>query len=179
MRFGTAALAAFTIFAVAGCDSSGDSGSPPAPTSTLAGAPSAFDPCTDIPQSLLDSEGLRNEYKADDNGADGIRWRGCDWVQVDGYAASIQTTNLTVAMVRDKKFSDAREFAIGARQAISGKSSADRPDEECAVNVAIQGGSLEVGLTNPESSKKTGHLDTCELARALTEKVVAVLPQGV
>ncbi|MEV0357807.1 DUF3558 domain-containing protein [Nocardia sp. NPDC050697] len=178
MRFGTAALAALTVFFIAGCDSSGGSGTSSTSPATPTGAPTAFDPCADIPQSLLDSEGLRNEHEADDN-AGGIQWRGCDWVQVDGYAASIQTTNLTVAMVRDKKFADAREFAIGDRQAISGRSSTDRPDEECAVNVSIQGGSLEVGLTNPDSSKKTGHLDTCELARALTEKVVAALPQGV
>lgn len=179
MRFGTAALAALTAIAIAGCDSSGDSEESPTTTTTLAGAPTAFDPCADIPQSLLDSEGLRAKAKNDNNAAGGLQWRGCVWAQSDGYGATIHTTNVTIDMVRDKNYPDAREFAIDGRVAISTRRNTARPSEECNVGVEISGGSLEVVLTNPASRKRTGHLDSCDLARALLEKVVAVLPADV
>lgn len=176
MRFGTAALAALTAIAIAGCDSSGGSRPTPTPTTSLAGAPTAFDPCTDIPQSVLDSEGLLDKSKDDGNASGGVQWRGCVWVQNDGYAASIQTTNITVQAVRAKKLEDSREFDLSGREAVSSRRNSDHPEEECTVNVAIRGGSLEFSLTNPRSSRKTGALDTCDLARNLAGKVTATLP---
>ncbi|MFC8043631.1 DUF3558 domain-containing protein [Nocardia sp. NPDC057353] len=178
MRFGTAALAALTVLAIAGCDSSGGSEASPT-TTTLPSAPTAFDPCADIPQGVLDSEGLRAKTKNDNNGADGLQWRGCVWSQVDGYSATIATTNVTVDMVRARKFPDSRDFTLAGRSAISTRKDTERPSEQCNVNVQISGGSLEILLTNPSSRKKTGSLDSCALATTLTEKVVGVLPADI
>ncbi|CAM4278136.1 hypothetical protein NONI108955_18570 [Nocardia ninae] len=98
------------------------------------------------------------------------------WVQPDGYAASIQTTNITVDLVREKKFPDSREFTIGTRHAISTRQVDDHPEAACTVNVEMKGGSLEFNLTNPASNKATGQLNTCDLARGLAEKVAPAMP---
>ncbi|WP_280467286.1 DUF3558 domain-containing protein [Nocardia cyriacigeorgica] len=155
----------------------------PGSTSTTEGsipenAPTGFDPCADIPQDVLNSEGLHSRSNSDAEGANGIEWRGCGWVQSDGYAPSIRVTNITVDMVRENKGRVVRdEYIIDGREAI-----ASNPDDEkdprsvCTLHVAMNGGSLEFLLDNPASNRKTGHMDTCQLARTLAEKVVPLIP---
>jgi len=81
-------------------------------------------------------------------------------------------------MVRSRDLSDMREFAIDGRSAISTRQVDAHPEAACTLNVEMHGGSLEFNLSNPSSSKKTGHLDTCELTRALAEQVVPAIPAG-
>ncbi|MFC8527539.1 DUF3558 domain-containing protein [Nocardia sp. NPDC057227] len=183
MRFGTAALAALTVFAVAGCDSSGGEQPPSSAASATSSAlaqtvPTGFRPCDDIPADVLESERLRNKRTDDNSASGGVIWSGCAWTQPDGYAATIQTTNITVDLVRGKKFTDARELDIGGRQAISTRQVDAHPEAACTVNLALKGGSLEVNLSNPPSRKNTGNLDTCELAKALVAKIAPVIPTG-
>ncbi|MET9283790.1 DUF3558 domain-containing protein [Nocardia beijingensis] len=142
-------------------------------------APTGYDPCTDIPQSVLDSENLRGKEKDDSDAAGGVKWHGCMWAQPDGYLPIIRTTNLTVDMVRDKKFADAREYTIDGRRAISTRQVEEHPESVCVVNVAMKGGSLEFFLSNQPSNRKTGQLDTCALAKSLAEKVVPTMPATV
>ncbi|WP_280433992.1 DUF3558 domain-containing protein [Nocardia carnea] len=164
--------------ALTGCESSTGGSAAPVTPSMAPDVPVGFDPCTDVPQSVLDSEGLRNKIPDDTESSSGVMWRGCLWGQPDGYSASIQTTNLTLDMVRDKNFSDATEFTVGPRKAISTRQLEEHSEESCFVNIEMNGGSLEFGLTNPSSGDKTGHLDTCELARGLAEKVAPSIPAG-
>ncbi|WP_040780592.1 DUF3558 domain-containing protein [Nocardia pneumoniae] len=177
-------LAVGAALVLAGCGSSNTGDARPtagasASPSIAPDVPSGYDPCTDIPQSVLDSENLRSKDKEDSNASGGVKWRGCAWVQTDGYAPAITTTNLTIDMVRDKKFADAREYTIGGRRAISTRQVEEHPDAVCTINVEMKGGSLEIFLSNPPSNRKTGHLDTCALAKTLAEKVVPTLPATV
>lgn len=142
----------------------------------MAAVPAGYNACTDVPQSVLDAEGLKMPIPDDTDLSSGAKWRGCIWAQPDGYAVSIQTTNLTLDMVRDKNFPDATESTISGRETLSTRRPGDEPEESCYVNVEMTGGSLQFGLTNPSSAPDTGHLDTCELGRALAEKVVPSIP---
>jgi hypothetical protein len=137
-----------------------------------------FDPCTDTPREVLDVEGLRNPTPNDSSAAGGIKWDGCRWVNADGYTARIRRTNITVAMVKGEGFPDAKEFSVGGRNAISTRQLEEHAEASCVVNVEMNGGSLEFGLTNPPSAPLTGHLDTCELARNLADKVALSIPAG-
>ncbi|WP_280234656.1 DUF3558 domain-containing protein [Nocardia cyriacigeorgica] len=141
-------------------------------------APSGFDPCVDISQDVLESEGLHSQSNSDAQGPNGIEWRGCGWVQSDGYAPSIRVTNITVDMVRDNKNRVVRdEYSIDGREAIASNTEDEKdPRSVCTLHVAMEGGSLEFLLDNPSSNKKTGHMDTCQLARTLAEKVVPLIP---
>ena len=172
------ALVSGAVLALTGCESSTTEGEATATTPSMAASvPTGFDPCTDIPQSVLDAEGLRMKTD-DDFGAGGVEWEGCQWAKVDGYAASIQTTNLTVQMVRDKGFPGTVEFMVDGRLAITSQRQETHTEAACSVNVELTGGSLEFSLSNPPSRSETGHLDTCELARSLAEKVVPSIPAG-
>ncbi|WP_405164974.1 DUF3558 domain-containing protein [Nocardia sp. NBC_01499] len=169
---------------VAGCGSSGGTGSPSTSTTTTATAtdvPRGFDPCTGIPASVLEAEKLKPTGRDDADSPNGVMWRGCAWVVRggDSYSVSIRTTNLTVPMVRARNFTDTREFTIAGRQAISTHQfEGPYVMAVCAVNVEMRDGSLEVNLNNPPSRKETGNLDSCQLARALAEKVMPSVPAG-
>jgi hypothetical protein len=172
-------LAFGVALVLTGCGTADDTaptGASSASPSIAPDAPTGYDPCTDIPQSVLDSENLRSKDKQDANASGGVKWRGCMWAQPDGYVPTIRTTNLTVDMVRDKKFADTREYLIGGRRAVSTRQVAEHLDAVCTINVEMKGGSLEFFLSNPPSNRKTGQLDTCTLAKTLAEKVVATMP---
>ncbi|WP_280472034.1 DUF3558 domain-containing protein [Nocardia cyriacigeorgica] len=152
-------------------------------TSTTEGSipenvPTGFDPCTDIPQEVLASEGFRSSSPSDGAGANGIKWQGCRWAQSDAYSASIRVTNITVEMVRDNNGRKIRdEYRIAGRDAIaSNADDEDNPRSVCTLHVSMNGGSLEFLLNNPPSNRKTGHIETCQLARTLAEKVVPHIP---
>ncbi|MBF6073403.1 DUF3558 domain-containing protein [Nocardia beijingensis] len=173
-------LAVGAALVLAGCGPSDDGAAPTEASSTKPSiapdVPTGYDPCTDIPQTVLDSESLRHKTNEDSNASGGVKWRGCGWVQPDGYAPAIRTTNLTVEMVRDRKFADAREYSISGRRAISTRQVEEHLEAVCVVNVEMKGGSLEFFVSNQPSNRKTGQLDTCALAKSLAEKVVPTLP---
>ncbi|MEV0047458.1 DUF3558 domain-containing protein [Nocardia rhamnosiphila] len=168
---------------VAGCDSgSGGTASPVTTTTGLpiaAEAPSSFDPCTDIPQDVLASENLvPGITDANVDGAQGVKWRGCRYVASDSYAVGITTTNLTLAAVRENKsFAVRQEYTIDGRAAMAVDAvDNDDPRASCLFYVEMTGGSVEFSMSNPSSRNKTGHMDTCELARGLAEKVIPDVP---
>ncbi|MFC4125765.1 DUF3558 domain-containing protein [Nocardia rhizosphaerae] len=171
---------------VAGCGGSGG-GETAGGESTTSGqgmaaeVPAGFDPCTDIPKSVLDSEGLHkasSNNNADFDGAGGIKWRGCSWVVSNGYAAGITTTNLTVEQVRaNTKLTIRDDYLIDGRAAVAAnRADHKNPRSVCTLTVAMQGGSIEFSLDNPDSNRLTGGQDTCVLARGLAEKVVPLVP---
>ncbi|WP_084525602.1 DUF3558 domain-containing protein [Nocardia vaccinii] len=166
------------VLVLAGCSPSGGStSSSSAGATTPVQVPTGFDPCKDIPQSILDSEGQQNK-QPDDFQADAgkILWRGCIWSDPDGYGARIQMTNITLQKVRDEHFPDTQEFTIAGRHAISSRQGDNADPTTCTVDVEVKGGSLEFNLDNPAYVPKTGKQDTCQLARALAEKVAPILP---
>lgn len=171
--------------ALAGCSSStgGDAQSTQAATSTgptlAADAPRGYDPCTDVPQSVLDSEKLHSKDPANREASGGVKWRGCAWVRSSSYSVSIRTTNLTIDIIRSRNFPETTEYTIDGRRAISTRQF-DGPfiKDACTVDVEIKGGSVEFNLNNPKSTD-TGHLNSCDLARDLAEKVVPSLPASV
>lgn len=150
-------------------------------TTALPAAPTAFDPCSDVLKPALDSEQLHGKERDDSNGNGGTQWRGCGWVQTDGYSVSIRTTNITLAMVRaNAGFKIAEELTIGGRAAISyHDSDTTDPRHGCILDVEIKGGSLEFFLDNPASRRLSGGTDTCEIAKSLAAKVVSLIPDSV
>ncbi|WP_433202673.1 DUF3558 domain-containing protein [Nocardia sp. CA-107356] len=172
-----------TVVLLSGCGSSTDGDAKPVSTSTSGGpslaanAPNSYDPCKDVPQSVLDSEKLHGKDSDNSEAGGGVKWRGCAWVRSNGYSVSIRTTNLTIDVIRSRNFPEATEFTINSRRAISTRQF-DGPfiKEACTLDVEMKGGSLEFNLNNPPSNRDTGSIDSCVLARGLAEKVVPSLP---
>ncbi|WP_228789145.1 DUF3558 domain-containing protein [Nocardia puris] len=144
--------------------------------------PQSFDPCTDIPQSVLDAEDIHpavipNTANADAWGAQ-VKWRGCDWVRSEGHAIAAQVTNMTLDFVRQEFYYDARETTVGGRPTIIARRNENRGTEVCNINVEMNGGSLEFHIDNPPSNDATGGMDACDLGMSFAEKVVPLLPAG-
>lgn len=171
--------------ALIGCDSSGETGTTPTSTLSVNGrelakeVPSGFDPCTDVPEQILSEERLGKKDPTITEAPGGVVWKGCTWTYKGGggYTLSVRMTNLTVPMIRDRGFQEATEFPVTNREAISTRQfEGPSIKDVCDINVAVQGGSLEVHVVNPPSGRDTGHLDSCQIARSLTEKIAPSLP---
>lgn len=188
MRAVTCAMLLAGVLAVAGCSPTSDGTAEPVSTSAAEHSiaedvPSGFKPCTDIPQAILDSEGLhRNDSPSsrDESQRGKVKWRGCGWVVSDGYTATISATNLTLAMVRDKHFPGEREITVNGRPVLITHQAADPTGREnCVLNAQMQGGSLEFTIGNPSgTSPKTRHLNACDIGQTLAGKVVPLIPAG-
>ncbi|MFD3596761.1 DUF3558 domain-containing protein [Nocardia sp. NPDC058640] len=162
---------------------------PEQPTNTsptfAAGVPTGFDPCTQIPVEVFESENLRPDRNPVSNldAPNGVKWRGCGWgyKNGDGYGTKIRTTNLTLEMIRARNFTDAEEFATGGRQAIVSRqqdAAVPGPGHVCTANVDIRDGSLDIFISNPEYVPATGHIPACTIARTLAEKIAPSIPAG-
>ncbi|MGW0178656.1 DUF3558 domain-containing protein [Nocardia sp. NPDC003345] len=169
------------VLVVTGCGTStGGTGEPSGAVVTSAApvVPSGFDPCTDIPQEVLDSEGLRSTNSStstDEMRRGDFAWSGCRWVVLDGYSASISATNLTVDKVREKDVPGAREAVVHGRAVVIAQHAGPT---SCTLNAEIEGGSLEFLVDNPPSRAKTGDQHPCDIATRLAEKVLPLLPAG-
>ncbi|MFD3508812.1 DUF3558 domain-containing protein [Nocardia sp. NPDC058666] len=172
---------------ISGC---GPDSPPEQPTNTsptfAAGVPTGFDPCTQIPAEVFESENLRPDRNPVSNldAPNGVKWRGCGWGNKKGrgYGTKVRTTNLTLEMIRARNFTDAEEFVVGGRQAIVSRqqdANTSVPDGVCTTNVEMQGGSLDIFIHNPPAtSPDTGHIPACTIARSLAQKIAPSIPAG-
>lgn len=164
-----------------GGESKGNTSSASATPTIAADVPAGFDACKDIPQALIQSEKLKNKGADTTNRPGGIKWRGCGWVQSggDGYFGSIDTTNITLAMVHaNSQFTVTEDLNIGGRAALTYRPSDDQTDqhEHCILIVEMKGGSLEVSISNPPSAKLTASQHSCDIAKRLAEGIVPAIP---
>ncbi|MFI6045319.1 DUF3558 domain-containing protein [Nocardia sp. NPDC051321] len=134
-----------------------------------------FDPCTDIPQSVLSAEGLENRGPENSKNSS-TTWTGCGYQVSDGYDARIVTTNLTLDQIKAKYPDTYRERVFGSRRAAFYTLFPSLGSTSCVLNVELASGTLEFDLSNQKSAKKTGQLDTCGLLTNLAEQVVAAIP---
>ncbi|MGY4102607.1 DUF3558 domain-containing protein [Nocardia sp. R16R-3T] len=177
-------LGATLIMLIAACnsggESKGDTNNASATPTIAADVPAGFDACKDLPQTLIQSEKLKNKGADNTDRPGGIKWRGCGWVQAggDGYAGSIDTTNITLAMVRaNKDFTVDKEFTVAGRAALTyGPSEQNDLKEHCILSVEMKGGSLEVSIINPRSAKLTASQHSCDIAERLAEQIVPAIP---
>ncbi len=147
-------------------------------TTAVPPVPTAFDPCTDIPSSVLDSLQWTLKFPRKNSSGD-IEWRGCGWSKSIDYAVTVYMTNATVSIVRAQNLLDPQEFTVDGRKAISTIQDPDHPSQQCTVDVAVKGGSLEVFITNPEASDTPGSTDSsCRIARDGVQQILPLLPQG-
>lgn len=179
-----AAIAASAVCAIAlvvtGCTSTdGDN----APTPSASSAPSSpvesakFDPCTDIPQSVLSAEGLENRGP-DNSQNESTTWTGCGYQVSGGYDVRIVTTNLTLDQIKTKFPDSYREQNFGGRRAAFYTLFPSLGAASCVVNVEMASGTLEFDLANQKSRPKTGQLDSCSLLTNLVQQTVAAIPPG-
>jgi hypothetical protein len=163
-----------TVLTLAGCGS-GASISDPTPLSSASSpTPKAasFDPCTDIPEKVLDAENLERLGPHDASIGEIIS-KGCGYAdrQGDGYDVRIMKTNITLEQIK-AKYPNSREQQISGRDVVFYDTYAGRRPEICTLNVAIASGSVEFDLHNPKRAPRTGSQAACDLVTHLTEEVM-------
>ncbi|WP_051182066.1 DUF3558 domain-containing protein [Nocardia vinacea] len=177
-------LGAGVVVLVSACnsgeESKGSANSASATSTIAADVPAGFDACKDLPQALIQSEKLEKKGADNTDRPGDIKWRGCRWVEAsgDGYFGSIDTTNITLAMVRaNKDFTVAEEFNVDGRAALT-YSPSEQNDlkEHCILSVEMKGGSLEVSISNPPSAKLTASQHSCDIAKRLAKGIVPAIP---
>lgn len=172
---------ASVVLVATGCQTSAGGSAEPSDTSVAGQSvapeiPDKFDPCVDIPQSVLDTESLHSTNSStstDEMRRGDIAWSGCRWVVSDGYSATISATNLTIDMVRARGVPGAREVVVDGRPVVITQSTGP---VACGLNAELVGGSLEFAVNNPPSGRLTGDQDPCDIATRLAEKVLPLVP---
>ena len=176
-----AALAVGGVLLVAGCSSGGGTTKTSAAASSTSAAeasdvPAGYDPCTDIPQSVLDQLQWTSKIPQKNSADDGTVWRGCGWAKPNYYAVAVYVTNATLARVLAQNYQDPQQFTVDGRKAISTRQVPDHPNQQCTVDVQIKGGSLEIFLSNGEGLGPGSSMNSCDMARDAVQQIVPTLP---
>ncbi|MEV6340904.1 DUF3558 domain-containing protein [Nocardia vinacea] len=183
-RLAGAAVSVAVLALVTACTS--DKGSatlesttPPASTSaagSTGATATAFDPCTALtPQFLAQHQwdARAPEHKQTTTGA--FTWKGCAYLAQARYTFGVQTTNGTLAQVREK-FPAATELTIDGRKALRYEARPDVPGG-CTVNIDMKSGSLYILVDDPRGLHPR-KLSPCDNVTEIAEAVAPLLPQG-
>ncbi|MET7768842.1 DUF3558 domain-containing protein [Nocardia sp. NPDC005366] len=156
---------------------------PPVTTTTAVGASSSagsgsigFDPCAALtPQFLAQHrwDARAPQPRLDNSG--GSTWKGCLYVAASSYTFRVQTTDTTLAAVREK-FPSATATTISGRKALRYEARPDVPGG-CTVNIEMKSGSLFILVDDPRGTHPRG-LSPCDNVTEIAEAVGPLLPTG-
>ncbi|MEV6135455.1 DUF3558 domain-containing protein [Nocardia sp. NPDC051990] len=175
------AAAAIVLAACGGGSNSTSTSTSAAVTSnTSATLPSAsntgFDPCTALtPQFLSEHQWNARTPTPKQDSAGNFQWKGCLYVAQSTYTFRVQTTNGTLAQVREK-FPTATELTIDGRQALRYEARPDVPGG-CTITVDMKSGSLYILVDDPRGLHPD-KLSPCDNVTEIAVAVVPLLPQG-
>ncbi|QIS23227.1 DUF3558 domain-containing protein [Nocardia terpenica] len=164
---------------VAGCGSGAGGSARPAP-STSAAPPVAplpqatgFDPCRDIPETVLRAENLE-QSGPQDAGIGGVTSTGCGYVdrQGDGYFVRVMKSTLTLDKIKAKYSDTYREQSIAGRRTAYYTPHPDRTARSCALGLEIASGTVLFDLSNPETAARTASRNACDLLDHFVRQVV-------
>ena len=177
----TVAVGCLIVGALTGCGSDKDASdnntqalatSSAAPTTAAVIA--AFDPCNGLPASFLDAERLSNKEPWQNTSGD-LHWEGCFYQQKrDGYAVSIENTNMTLDILEKRHQNPFRRFQIAGRNVATDGPSSLSGGTDCTLLIEQKNGSLDIEYKNPP--KVRNHADPCAAAIGFAEKIIPFLP---
>jgi len=136
----------------------------------------AFDACRDIPADFFIREGLVPGAAPSDDTRGNLRWMGCQYQRKGVYATTITSTDMTVDQLMQRHTYQFRRLQIAGRDAGVDGPEGLQGGDSCVVLVAIEGGGLDVELTN--ALQVTTSTDPCQAATDLATKLVPLLPAG-
>ncbi|KZM69779.1 hypothetical protein AWN90_07090 [Nocardia terpenica] len=162
---------------VAGCGG-GAGGSPRPATSAappVAPSPQAtgFDPCRDIPETVLRAENLEQSGPQDAS-VGGVTSTGCGYVdrQGDGYFVRVMKSSLTLDMIKARYSDSYRAQSIAGRRTAYYTPHPDRAAQSCALGLEIASGTVLFDLSNPETAARTASRNACDLLDHFVRQVV-------
>ncbi|ROZ44725.1 DUF3558 domain-containing protein [Rhodococcus sp. WS3] len=134
-----------------------------------------FNPCTDIPDSVIEGVGLDPATESIDIfGVEQPGWKICAW---DGswYGLSILSTRYTTDDIRkNPDYVDIVDIEIDGRTAIEYRKVSDVVGEGCYVVFSADQGSVWVRVQS--TGLEPQEMPSCDMARALADGLVSYLP---
>ncbi|MFE9324864.1 DUF3558 domain-containing protein [Nocardia sp. NPDC052278] len=148
------------------------SGTSATPSST---SNTAFDPCTALtPQFLSEHQWNARSPTPKQDSTGNFQWKGCLYVAQSTYTFRVQTTNGTLAQVREK-FPTATELTIDGRKALRYEARPDIPGG-CTINIDMKSGSLYILVDDPRGLHPR-KLFPCDNVTEIAQAVVPLLPR--
>ncbi|MBF6062727.1 DUF3558 domain-containing protein [Nocardia terpenica] len=162
---------------VAGCGGGAGGSLRPATSAAPPVAPSpqttGFDPCRDIPETVLRAENLEQSGPQDAS-VGGVTSTGCGYVdrQGDGYFVRVMKSSLTLDMIKAKYSDSYRAQSIAGRRTAYYTPHPDRAAQSCALGLEIASGTVLFDLSNPETAARTASRNACDLLDHFVRQVV-------
>ena len=182
-----AVVAAALMLSLAGCSStisgtattstSDSATTTRVPTTTAGPAPITFDPCKDIPASVVAQLGLVGPPRPDSQSGGGTENVFCMYDSTGAYFLTIAASNYTLDQWRKaNNYWGYQELEIGGRPSLFGYGKPEPDTESCAINIAASTGvyGVLVGTAHHSFAPYPGCLDA---ARKSAEILVPYLPQ--
>ncbi|NMM86143.1 hypothetical protein B2J88_17500 [Rhodococcus sp. SRB_17] len=164
-------VAGILVWTVAGCGSAVEGAAEPA-----SGQEGLFNPCTDIPDSVIEGVGLDPTTAA--SGIAGVEqpgWKICAW---DGswYYLTIFSTTYTVADIRENsEYVDFVDEPIGNRVAMQYRRASDSLREGCYLVFPADQGSIWINVEKILS--RVQEEQSCVVARRAANQLESALPR--
>ncbi|MFC6012573.1 DUF3558 domain-containing protein [Nocardia lasii] len=167
------------VLAVMGCTRSESGSAQPVTTDLAAAAAGLWDPCSQIPDSLLTSVGLDVASKRSGIlGAEEPGWKICRWDDVNfpsDFGIGVYSTVNTVEEVRAKTTNiEFKDVTIAGRAGVQFRQSHFKPDEDCSIVFPTSTGFVQLDMLNGGSKART--VPPCERLQPIAEAIVPLFP---
>ncbi len=164
-------MAGVLVWAAAGCSSVVEGAAEPA-----SGQEGLFDPCKDIPDSVLEEVGLDPATEeVDIAGVEQPGWRICSWTGTWFFVSVLSNRYTQIEVTRNPEYAEFVEMTIGDRAGIRFQRGSDAAADGCYVAFAATQGSVWV---NVEAKAGVTHQESaCELVSDVAEHLDGNLPR--
>lgn len=169
------------VLAVAGCSSTESGNAQPSATTDQAAATAAlWDPCTQIPDSMLTSLGL--DVASERSGileAEEPGWKICGWEDAEfppNYGIHVYSTIHTVKEVREKPTNTAfTDVVVAGRSGVQYRQTHNDANEECSIAFPTETGLAQIDLLNISTKSKS--MPPCERLDPIAKAIVPLFPK--
>lgn len=164
-------MAGVLVWAAAGCSSVVEGAAEPA-----SGQEGLFDPCKDIPDSVLEEVGLDPATEeVDIAGVEQPGWRICSWTQSEYYVIVFSGENSLDDAKANASFTGFETLLIGGRPALRFHSASDPDIDRCYVGLDVSLGSIWIAADAKNSQQQEDSM--CSVASRYAEALEGALPR--
>ncbi|WP_232816908.1 DUF3558 domain-containing protein [Rhodococcus sp. H-CA8f] len=164
-------MAGMLVWAAAGCSSVVEGAAEPA-----SGQEGLFDPCKDIPDSVLEEVGLDPATEeVDIEGIEQPGWKICSWTE-SWYYVVLFSNRFTIDEVKENPdYTGFQEIALDARSGVRYHRVSDDEIGKCYVAVEAKQGSIWIVVEKKGSAEMQGA--TCDLATSYATALEGYVPR--
>jgi len=164
-------MAGMLVWAAAGCSSVVEGAAEPA-----SGQEGLFDPCKDIPDSVLEEVGLDPATEeVDIEGVEQPGWKICSWTE-PWYYLIVYSNRFTVDDARkNSDYTGFEEISLNERRGVQYHRASDVEIDKCYIALEAKQGSVWIVVDTKGIAEQEG--STCGLASEYAHSLLAALPR--